>query len=216
MKKYVMVTIISLLIGVVCVRAAYTQENYFTPQQQLQQMQEEKDTLTVDEVNRRGFSYYIWYGYSNLPRDINTDSINITFVSITDYCTFTISFADVGLDLTSVEYELSTMVVYLAQNIEIIKGKIDSTYDKQTLENLILYLKEKHTKILELWETAHENTQVSIEQLVVMRDIARNEFYELVNSLSSFKITNDVNNPIFIFDFTQWQGLIKAGNTPVK
>ena len=199
MKKYVMVTIISLLIGVVCVRAAYTQENYFTPQQQLQQMQEEKDTLTVDEVNRRGFSYYIWYGYSNLPRDINTDSINITFVSITDYCTFTISFADVGLDLTSVEYELSTMVVYLAQNIEIIKGKIDSTYDKQTLENLILYLKEKHTKILELWETAHENTQVSIEQLVVMRDIARNEFYELVNSLSSFKITNDVNNPIFIF-----------------
>ena len=202
MKKYVMVTIISLLIGVVCVRAAYTQENYFTPQQQLQQMQEEKDTLTVDEVNRRGFSYYIWYGYSNLPRDINTDSINITFVSITDYCTFTISFADVGLDLTSVEYELSTMVVYLAQNIEIIKGKIDSTYDKQTLENLILYLKEKHTKILELWETAHENTQVSIEQLVVMRDIARNEFYELVNSLSSFKITNDVNNPIFIFDFT--------------
>ena len=60
MKKYVMVTIISLLIGVVCVRAAYTQENYFTPQQQLQQMQEEKDTLTVDEVNRRGFSYYIW------------------------------------------------------------------------------------------------------------------------------------------------------------
>lgn len=202
MKKYVMVTIISLLIGVVCVRAAYTQENYFTPQQQLQQMQEEKDTLTVDEVNKRGFSYYIWYGYSNLPRDINTDSINITFVSITDYCTFTISFADVGLDLTSVEYELSTMVVYLAQNIEIIKGKIDSTYDKQTLENLILYLKEKHTKILELWETAHENTQVSIEQLVVMRDIARNEFYELVNSLSSFKITNDVNNPIFIFDFT--------------
>ena len=202
MKKYIMVTIISLLIGVVCVRAAYTQENYFTPQQQLQQMQEEKDTLTVDEVNRRGFSYYIWYGYSNLPRDINTDSINITFVSITDYCTFTISFADVGLDLTSVEYELSTMVVYLAQNIEIIKGKIDSTYDKQTLENLILYLKEKHTKILELWETAHENTQVSIEQLVVMRDIARNEFYELVNSLSSFKITNDVNNPIFIFDFT--------------
>lgn len=202
MKKYVMVTIISLLIGVVCVRAAYTQENYFTPQQQLQQMQEEKDTLTVDEVNRRGFSYYIWYGYSNLPRDINTDSINITFVSITDYCTFTISFADVGLDLTSVEYELSTMVVYLAQNIKIIKGKIDSTYDKQTLENLILYLKEKHTKILELWETAHENTQVSIEQLVVMRDIARNEFYELVNSLSSFKITNDVNNPIFIFDFT--------------
>ena len=123
-------------------------------------------------------------------------------MSITDYCTFTISFADVGLDLTSVEYELSTMVVYLAQNIEIIKGKIDSTYDKQTLENLILYLKEKHTKILELWETAHENTQVSIEQLVVMRDIARNEFYELVNSLSSFKITNDVNNPIFIFDFT--------------
>ena len=192
MKKYVMVTIISLLIGVVCVRAAYTQENYFTPQQQLQQMQEEKDTLTVDEVNRRGFSYYIWYGYSNLPRDINTDSINITFVSITDYCTFTISFADVGLDLTSVEYELSTMVVYLAQNIEIIKGKIDSTYDKQTLENLILYLKEKHTKILELWETAHENTQVSIEQLVVMRDIARNEFYELVNSLSRDPVIKSV------------------------
>ena len=160
MKKYFIVLILGLFLGVCFARSAYGQENYFTPGLTMKALQDDKENSKGEKVKGSHNFYYKQYTYPAYIEGLDDfETKYVLYLRSTKYedVEVTLTYVQphfVYSDTMSTTQSILVLLNCIKDNIEQIQGTIDYCNEheyeksvKETLGNLIGVLVQTHEYI---------------------------------------------------------------------
>lgn len=160
MKKYFIVLILGLFLGVLFAISAYGQENYFTPGLTMKALQESKENNEGEKVKGGHKFYYKQYTYPAYTESIDGfETKYVLYLRSTEYEDIEVNLTYIQppfiySDVVNTGFSIIALLTCIQDNIEEVQNTISycnlCEYDKslaETLENLINVLVQVHDYI---------------------------------------------------------------------
>lgn len=207
MKKYFIVLILGLLLGLLFARSMYSQENYFTPGLTMKALQENKENSEGEKVKGSHNFYYKQYTYPAYIEGLDDfETKYVLYLRSTKYpdVEFTLTYLQpyfVYSEPVTTAMSIGILLTCIQDNIEEVQNTISycntCKYDKSLAESLDIliyhltmmhdYIKDCANKYLESYK--QEDFASCIKYMIAIENV----YWELFVKIGSMENPNGTN-----------------------